>query len=160
MFIRPWDFRFAVATFGLVEGLSVAYPKLRESAHLLDVCTAIGIAVLTVVLALYAVLASFLGEDRYASVLRDTSLGIEGAFRPYAEIAAISGLTAIAAIAGLFIWPVSPPWARSLTLAVCLGLAIWSIVGTVELVGITSKHGRFRTRVPELPRPENRRAAG
>jgi len=160
-FVRPWDSRLALATFGLVLGLCESYDKLRQSPHLLDVCAAIGIAVLTVVLALYAVLATFLVEERYARVLRDTRLGIEGAFRPYAEIAAVSGLTAVAAIAGLFFWPIAPAWAKSFFLATSLGLSVWAIVGTVELVGITSSHGRFRARVPELrQQQEQKRVAG
>lgn len=160
-FVRPWDFRLALVTFVVVEVLCEKYSKLHQSSHLLDVSAAVGIAVLTVVLALYAVLASFLTEDRYASMLRDTRLGIEGAFRPYAQIAAISGLTTATAIGGLFVWPVAPPWAKSLALASALGLSVWSIVGTVELVGITSSHGRFRARVPELKqRRKKKQAAG
>jgi hypothetical protein len=159
-FIRPWDFRLALATFGLVLGLCESYAKLRQSPHLLDVSAAVGIAVLTVVLALYAVLASFLGRDRYAGVLGDTKLGIEGAFRPYAVIAAVSGLTTGVSIAGLFLWPVAPPWAKSLLLASALGFSVWAIVGTVELVGITSTHGRYQARVPELKQQERKRAAG
>jgi hypothetical protein len=158
--VRALDVPCALVTFGLVEGLSESYPKLRESPHLLDVSAAIGIAVLTVVLALYAVLATFLTEDRYARVVRETRLGIAGAFRPYGEIARVSGLTSITAIAGLFVWPVAPPWAKSLALALALGLAVWAVVGTVELVGITSSHGRFRARVPELKQRERKRVAG
>lgn len=158
-FVRPWDFRLALATFGLVEGLAETYPKLRASPHLLDVAAAVGIAVLTVVLALYAVLASFLTEDRYAQLLKDTRLGIEGAFRPYAEIAAVSGLTTGVAMSGLFLWPIAPPWAKSFLLASALGLAVWAIAGTVELVGITSSFGRYRSRVPELETRRKQKAA-
>ena len=158
-FLRPWDFRLAVATFGLVEGLAETYPKLHASAHLLDVAAAVGIAILTVALALYAVLASFLSEDRYAQLLKETRLGVEGAFRPYGEIAAVSGLTTGVAIAGLFLWPIASPWAKSLLLSSALGLTVWAIVGTVELVGITSSHGRYRSRVPELEARRKQKAA-
>jgi hypothetical protein len=155
--IKAWDFPVALITFGLVEGLSESYPKLRASPHLLDVGAAIGIAVLTVVLALYAVLASFLTEDSYARLIRDTRLGIEGAFRPYGQIAKVSGSASVVAIGGLFLWPVAPPWAKSLLLATSMALSVWAVVGTVELVGITSTFGRYRARVPELKQREQQK---
>ena len=147
--LRPWDFRLALITFVLVFVLAEKNARLRASPHLLDVSTGLGIAVLAVVLAALSILVAFLSED-YAKILAAVKPGVSGAIRPYAQTALVSGLTTLVSVTGLFFWPIAPPWGRALILAAALGLTVWAVVGTVELVGITAKHGRLRARLPEI----------
>ncbi len=147
--LRSWDVRSAVVMFGLVEWLGQTHSKLRSSSHLLDVSTGLSIAVLAVVLAALSILVAFLSED-YAQLLAATKSGVAGAIRPYVETAIVSGTTTAVSVVGLFLWPIAPTWARSLLQAAALGLTMWTVVGTVELVGITARHGRLRSRLPEI----------
>jgi len=146
---QAWDIRAALATFGLVEWLGETHWQVRDNPHLLDVSVGLSVAVLAVVLAALSILVAFLNED-YAQLLAATKRGVAGAIRPYVETAIVSGVSAVVSAFGLFVWPIAPPWARVTLLASGLGLAVWTTVGTVELVAITARHGRLRARLPEI----------
>lgn len=146
---RAWDIRAAFLTFGVVEWLGETHWQVRHDPHLLDVTVGLSVAVLAVVLAALSILVAFLSED-YAQLLAATRQGVAGAIRPYVETAVVSCATAVVSVFGLLVWPIAPPWGRSALLASALGLAVWTTVGTVELVAITAKHGRLRARLPEI----------
>jgi hypothetical protein len=64
--------------------------------------------------------------------------------RPYKVIALVSVLTTIVAVAGLFVWGVAYAWLKAVILAMSGGLALWALLGTAELIGLTSFHGEMR----------------
>jgi hypothetical protein len=143
------DFGLGVVVFGSVF-VSAYFDESLRRLHLLDVAAVLGIAILAVVIAAISILTAFLTED-YGRLLRETFGGnLREVFFPYQVIALASSATTFLAIVGIFVWPSSPGWARALSLAVSLGFAAWSVVGTFELVGITAAHGRMRLRLPEL----------
>ncbi len=127
---------------------SVEVPKLRDQ-HLFDVSAGISVAILAVVVASFAILAAFL-TDEYMLVIQDALGDIRQAFEPYAVVAVVAGLSAFASVVGIFVWKIAPGWAQSLVLAVAIGAAVWAVIGTVQLVGVTANHGRLRMRVPEI----------
>jgi hypothetical protein len=141
------------AILGLLIGVgvyiaSVEAPKLREE-HLFDVTAGISVAILAVVVAAFAILAAFL-TDEYMLIIGEALGDVRQAFEPYAVVAIVSGLSAFASIAGIFVWKIAPGWAQSLVLGVAVGSCTWAVIGTVQLVGVTAHHGHLRMRVPEI----------
>jgi hypothetical protein len=124
-------------------------PTLRQP-HLLDVSTGISVAVLAVVIASMAILAAMFLNDDYRLIVKEALGDARRAFEPYKVVAIVSGADAFASVAGLFIWPIAPGWTLSLVLAISLGLATWSVMGAVQLVGITATQSHQGTRVPEI----------
>jgi hypothetical protein len=138
---------------GVCVGLAVffassARPGLRQ-AHLLDVGAGINVAVLAVVIASLAIVATFMDEE-YRLVLKTAFGSIRRAYEPYEVVAAISGAAAFVSVAGLFVWPIAPGWAQSLVLSLSLGLSAWSVIGTVQLVRITATQGQHSSRVGDI----------
>lgn len=142
------DLWFGVGTFAAVLVLAWTQPKLRNP-HLLDISTGVSVAILAVVIAAFAILAAFLSDD-YNVVLTKALGGPGRAFEPYAVVAIVAGAATFVSVAGLFLWPIAHGWVRALLMAASLGLSAWSVVGTVQLVGITATHGRHRLRIPEI----------
>lgn len=144
------DFILAVLIFVGVFVASLFLPEIQQQGRtLLLVEAGLGVAVLAVALTALSILVAFLGEE-YVRILRQTELGIAGAIRPYRVIAVVSGSTTLAALVSILLWQVPGPDLRGLAVALSSGLAVWCVVGTVQLVGITAKHGEYRGRVPEI----------
>jgi hypothetical protein len=127
---------------------TVEVPMLRET-HLFDVTAGIGVAILAVVIAAFAILAAFL-NDEYSLIIQETLGDARRAFEPYTVVAFVSGAAVFVSLAGIFVWSVAPGWAQSLIMGLASGLSTWAVVGSVQLVGITATHGRHRARVPEI----------
>lgn len=142
------DLFLAIIFFGGVTTLALAKPKLQDP-HLLDVSTGVGVAILAVVIAAISILSAFLTED-YGVMLRKVYPDVGEVFYPYKLIAATSGITVVVSGVGLFLWPSLWSGARATILGAAIGLAAWSIIGAVHLVGITATHGRMKLRLPEL----------
>lgn len=145
-----WDFRI-----GLIIGVAVGVAAslcagLRTSTALLSVSTAIGVAMLAVVIAAISILTVFLTED-YGILLRDRYPEDVGeVFYPYRLIAFVSCSTIIASVFGLFLWPVAGGLLRSTLLSLATAFAAWAIIGSFDLVRITAGHGRIKMRLPEI----------
>jgi hypothetical protein len=142
------DFLSGLAVFGASLGAALSSAKLREP-HIFDVTVGISVAILAVVLAAFAILAAFL-TDEYTIVIEKTLGDTRRAFEPYAVVAIVAGAATFGSVAGIFLWPVLGATLKALLIAVALGLTCWSVVGSVQLVGITAHHGRMRLRVPEI----------
>lgn len=127
---------------------SVEVPELR-AVHLFDLTAGISVAILAVVVAAFAILAAFLTDD-YMIVIKEAFNDLRTAFEPYSVVAVVSGASTFLSGAGIFVWNVAPGWAQSALMAGAIGTAVWAVVGTVQLVGITANHGRIRMRVPEI----------
>jgi len=109
---------------------------------------AIGTAILSVALIALSILVAFMGEE-YVKLLRE-SVGIDRAIMPYQTVAVVSALDMLAAILTILVWSIMPHWGRNLTTSVVAGLTTWAVIGTVQLVNITARHGRRRARMPEI----------
>ena len=127
---------------------TVEEPKLRQT-HLFDVSVGIGVALLAIAIAALAILAAFLNDD-YMRIIQAAHGDTRQAFEPYLAVAVVSGLATLFSVIGLFVWPIAPGWAQSLLMGLAIGFAGWSVVGSVQLVGITATHGRHRFRIPEI----------
>jgi hypothetical protein len=110
---------------------------------------ALGVAVLAVVLTALSILVAFLGED-YVMFLKASPLGIRGAIEPYRVISIVTGTQVLTSLLAVICWALSPLWGRALALGIVTGFAVWAIVGTVQLVALTARHGYLRSRMPEL----------
>lgn len=147
---------------GVLIGLGVYFatveePSLRQT-HLFDVTAGVSVAVLAVVIAAFAILAAFL-TDEYSLVIKEALGDARRAFEPYAVVAYVSGAAAFVSVMGMFVWKIAPGWAQSMMMGLALGLSVWAVAGTVQLVGITATHGRHRARVPEIRAAHNKAVA-
>ncbi len=130
----------AALGFGVASGLDAT---LRGRGNdLLIAELGLGIAVVAVVLAALAILVAML-DEMYLRILEYAG-GVRAAVMPYRTVAVAAAWTSLVAAVGLFVFDVVPWWARSGLLALASGLAVWSLYGTVQLVGLTAKHGIWR----------------
>ncbi len=145
-----WDFG-AGFLIGIGIGLSADnVPPLETSGFTVLLAElALGVAVLAVVLTALSILVAFLGEE-YVLFLKASPLGIRGAIEPYRVISIVTGSEVFVSLLAVVCWSPAPVWGRALALGVASGLATWAIVGTVQLVGLTAKHGYLRSRLPEI----------
>jgi MFS family permease len=146
--VLSYDFAAGVAVVAAVDLSTSEEPRLRQT-HLFDVTAGVSVAILAVVIAAFAILAAFL-TDEYSVVIEQILGDARRAFEPYAVVASVAGAAAFVSVAGIFVWPVAPGWVQSLVMAFALGLSVWAVAGSVQLVGITATHGRHRARVPEI----------
>jgi len=109
---------------------------------------AIGTAILSVALIALSVLVAFLGPE-YVKLLTE-SVGMDEVIMPYQTVAVVSAIDILVAILSILVWPIAPYWAKNLTASVAAGLTAWAVIGTVQLVNITARHGRRRARMPEI----------
>jgi hypothetical protein len=94
--------------------------------------------------------------------------GWRGAMRPY-KVVGVVGLTAalVATLAG-FTWSIALAWLQAFGLACVLSLAVWTLVGSIQLIGITFFHGEMRSELLKgmeearkaLARRRNQKSAG
>jgi hypothetical protein len=110
---------------------------------------AIATAILSVALIALSILVAFLGED-YVKLLRE-SVGMSKAILPYQTVATVSAVAILTSLLSVLSWPIAPYWAQDLASSVAAGLTTWAIIGTVQIVNITARHGRRRARMPEIP---------
>jgi hypothetical protein len=141
---RSWDFGLAalaaVAAFvGTLQSQSIQ----SNGLVFLGAIAALGIA-LTAVVATVLTLVVTLFDDAYRQAIQRTNGGWLAAVRPYRVVAFLSVLTTIVAVTGLFVWGVAFAWLKALILASSGGLAIWALLGTADLIGLTSFHGEMR----------------
>lgn len=139
----------AGALVGIAVGVSAALVPSLQETHIFDLTTGISVAILAVVIAAFAILVAFL-TDEYTLVVKEALGSPRAAFEPYAVVASVAGAAILASGAGIFLWVVCPDWLRAVLMGFATGLAAWSVVGTVQLVGITITHGRHRAMVPEI----------
>jgi hypothetical protein len=141
---RSWDFGLAVvaavATFiGTLQSQSIQ----SNGLVFLGAIAALGIA-LTAVVATVLTLVVTLFDDTYRQAIQRTKGGWLAAVRPYRVVAFLSILTTIVAVTALLVWGVAFTWLKALILAASSGLAVWSLLGTADLIGLTSFHGEMR----------------
>jgi hypothetical protein len=147
--ISPDAWLGAIVGVGLRFATHYAPSILGQGQPVLIAEMALGVALLAVCLTALSILVGFLGED-YLAFLKDSPLGIRGAIAPYKTVAAVSATQALCGLGSVLCWPIAPTWGKQISVAVTSGLASWAIVGIVQLVGITARHGFLRSRIPEI----------
>jgi uncharacterized membrane protein len=146
--VVSWDLAIGVGVALAVFFASSSRPKLRQP-HLLDVGAGISVAVLAVVIASLAIVATFMDEE-YRLFIKTVLGSARRAYEPYEVVAAVAGAAALVSVAGLFVWPIARGWVQSLLMALSLGPTAWAVVGTVQLVRITAMQGYHRSRVGDI----------
>ncbi len=137
------------AVVGTAVGVSAALVDELQKPQIFNVTTGVSVAILAVVIAAFAILVAFLTNE-YTLVVKEALDSPRAAFEPYAVVAAVSGAAILASGAGIFLWPVCPDWLRAALMGIASGFTTWSVLGTVQLVGITITHGRHKAMVPEI----------
>jgi hypothetical protein len=112
---------------------------------ILAACVGLGVALLAVVLTAMAIVGALSPE--YRRVLNYTPGGVAAALMPFQTIAAICGLATVAALAGLIIGSAGPPAVDGAGNAAIALLVVWSVLGTVDLVGHTAFHASSQARI-------------
>jgi hypothetical protein len=124
------------------------YPSVVPGPTVLTAEAVVGGAILAVVLTALAILVAFLG-DEYVALL-EKSVGVRKAILPYQAVAVIAAAQVLCALIGLVVWGVARDWGHDAVSSVTTGLAFCAVIGTVQIVNITAKHGMRRARIPEI----------
>jgi hypothetical protein len=128
-------------------------PSTSGGTGLLSTEAVVGGAVLAVCLTALAILVAFLGDDYIA--LLEKSVTIKRALLPYQVVATISATSVIAALVSILAWGFSKSWGHIFSIATVSGLSISAVIGTVQIVNLTVRHGVRKARLTD----EIRRAA-
>lgn len=139
-----WDARLALIGGGLIAAVAGVSEPIRDSAVTILLAEAgLGVALFAVVLAALAIFATFF-DDAYRRVLEMASGSIKAALLPYEAVAVVAGLaTAVALLVALF-WPALTAGLEVVLLGLASALALWSVVGSVRLVELTTWHAARR----------------
>jgi hypothetical protein len=123
-------------------------PKLQKP-HIFDLTAGVSVAILAVVIAAFAILVAFM-TDEYSLIVKEALGSPTAAFEPYSAVAIVTGLAILASGAGIFLWPICGGTVKAALMGVACGLTAWSVIGTVQLVGITITQGRHKSMLPEI----------
>jgi len=110
---------------------------------ILAALAALGVALTAIVATVLALIVA-LFDDAYRIFLQKAPGGWPGAMRPFKIVATTSILTTATSMIALFAYAPSFRWLQSLLLAIPCFLAMWSLVGTLQLINMTSWHGEMR----------------
>lgn len=144
------DFYLGVVTAaGSFVGLAISSGLRDGAGRLLIAEAAMGITILAVVLTALSILVAFLNEN-YLYLIRKSRGSIAAAIAPYRTLSVVGGTATIFALVGLFVWPVAPTLVKAALFGLASGFSMWALVGTIQLVGITARHGQLRARMPEI----------
>lgn len=146
--LRSWDFGIGLA-FGLGVGLLARCDAVRHQGVTgLLAEAAIGVTIMSVVLAALAVLTPSI-DGFYRRVLEEAG-GVTEALRPYLAVASVSGLAALVALFAAVAWPSLGTLSQSVALGTASTFTAASIVGAISLVEITIFHARARADLQAL----------
>jgi hypothetical protein len=123
-------------------------PGALPGSSLFTTTALLGGAILAVILTALSILVAFLGEEYVA--LLEKSVTIKGAILPYRQMAGVAGTLALVSVLGLILGASVRDWGRDVISATTCGLAVWTVIGTVQIVNITAKHGSRRARMGEI----------
>jgi hypothetical protein len=152
---RSFDFLIGVAAAVAVYAVACASSSVQHSGNLPALLLgfgAIGVAILAVALTALAILVGNMGEE-YLRVLEHAG-GMKAALQPFKIVATVAGLTTIVSIGALLLWPIER--VQPELLATSTGLAVWSTIGSVQLVFMTAFHGAQRGELLDIIRDARR----
>jgi hypothetical protein len=140
--LKGWDFWVGLLGGGIAAVAATSRTVRDAGVTVLLGEAAIGIALLSVVLAGLAIITPTF-DGLYRRVLEKAG-GVRQALDPYLLIAAVSGIGAVVAVLGALTWPELGTSLRVLILGLATMLAVWAISGTVSLVELTIFHADQR----------------
>lgn len=147
------DFVAGVLAFFVSFWAATRSAPLRESAVSIFIAEgAIAVALLAVALTALAILVGLLGPE-YVLILENVQGKVKLALLPYQVVAVVSSLTILLSFGAAVALKVEAPlpvdvvMTQALALGVSVGLTVWGIVGTVQLVNLTAFHGVQRARL-------------
>lgn len=129
---------------GIGDDLSTRIQKVAATEFLSGI-TVLGAAFGAIAIAVLALVAVWF-DTAYGTILRNAG-GWEIAMSPFRIVATVSILSCLAAITGLFFYPLSPLWLQAVFLGVASGLIVWAIIGTLRTIGLLYKHGKAQARI-------------
>lgn len=144
---KLWDLG-PEAIAGAVAGIVVGLWAVKVHGSLTDETTillAIGgsdVALLAVVLAAAALMASFLGDffglviEGQSADRHERARNIKGFFRPFWIVAVAAGLGTLTCFAGAINAHHGARELRSAVFGLAIGLSVWTVVGSVLLVSV------------------------
>jgi hypothetical protein len=147
--LRSWDLYVGFVGFATTAALAAGSDHVRKDAVTILIAeSALGVALLAVVLAALAVLVTFF-DDYYRQILSQAPRGVPGAMVPYQVVAFVGACGASVGFLTALAWPILPDVLQALLLGLTTGFVIWAAAGTVQLVNITVFHGVQRARLLE-----------
>lgn len=111
--------------------------------------SALGLALMSVVLGTLGLLVSFI-DERYRQVIALTPGGIGAAWQPYKTVAFLGGMAALVGLLAAVLWETMNNWGQATLLGCASGLLIWAIGGTIQIVFLTAWHGQQRARLMQV----------
>lgn len=151
------DGRETVLSLDVLGGVMVAIslfiggyfsPQIVPTPSILTTEAVIGGAVLAVALTALAILVAFLGDEYIALLERSTT--VRKAILPYRSVATVAGTELIVSLSGIVLRSVLHDWGKDTIGALATGLTVCAVIGTVQIVNITARHGIRRARMPEI----------
>jgi len=139
-----WDL-LAGVVLGIAAGvLSWQQPVLTDGSRgTLYAIMALGLALSGLVLGALTLMVTLM-SDEYRAILEATGRGVRGAWTPYVIVAGVGATSAGFALVAATAWRLMNEVWRAVALGASTGLAVWGLVGFVELVLITRWHGEQR----------------
>jgi hypothetical protein len=155
------DFVIGVLAFAAALVAAILRDDLvaRAGVEVALATTALGGGIVAVALTALAILAGLM-TDVFAEALRRSEGGVRGAMMPYQVVAVLGGLGVIAGVGCIALGSLAPHWLLVLGFASILGLNVWIVVGTLQLVGVTTAIAIQRAKLYEgidVARAESRR---
>lgn len=138
-----WDALAALVTTGVALPFLLVEDSARtDGVTILLVIAGAGTALLAVVLAAMAMLTAFMTEE-YLAALGDT----RDATMPYATTSHVCGVTAGWSLLSALAYRALPDALEGVVLAVAVGLAVWTLIATSQIVSMTTEHARLRAQL-------------
>jgi hypothetical protein len=144
--VWSWDLWIGLAA-GAGAGVAGAIStSVRANGFALSVAlAAVDVAILGVALVVMQLFVALLDPD-YALAIDEVG-GVRQATRPYLIVSFVAGAGAVVAIAAAVIWGLLPAPGCGAMLAASTWLTVWTIVGTVQLVGLSLFHSDMRSKL-------------
>jgi hypothetical protein len=148
---------------GIALGLLPAFNK-AVAATASTVLLAIGgalVAIAAVVIAVKTIFITLLSPE-YLVALQRAPGGVKAAARPFIIVVWVCILGAVASFAAALAWPAIPGGAwplRWLAFSIPAGLAIWGLLGSAQLAGLSAFHLEQRSMLAEAVSEFRRRRA-
>ena len=139
-----WDLYAGLLATGLVLGCSLRIPAIRGSgSSALFAVMGGGLAIAGLVFAGLAVLVALISEE-YLAVLRADHRGLDSTWWPYVIVAVVALAAAGTALIASVLWSGLGEVGQAIGLSLPVGLLVWALFGTGQLVVITKFHGEMR----------------